>query len=365
MPESEIDNKIEIDIENKSENKTEIENKDELKEEEELKEEDKKELINFLSRFSKLSTVFVLIILFVLIYIVTAPFSTFDSPKMIQINTGDSLKTISSEFKEEGIIKSSSLLRFSISVLGGQNKIKAGVYKFEKPSNVWNVAYRLVNENYGYLPIKITFPEGINSSGILKNIEAKIPDIKNSASYELDKQNLISKEGFLFPDTYFFPPNATLKIITDRMSDEYERKIKKYRADIEKSGHTEKEIITMASILEEEVKSKEDKKMAADLLWRRIEKGMLLQVDSTIGYLNGKVSHELTKEDLSTNSPYNTYKFKGLPPTPISNPGIDAIEAALFPTKNEYLFFLTDSLGKTYFSKTYEEHLRFKRLYIR
>ncbi len=92
---------------------------------------------------------------------------------------------------------------------------------------------------------------------------------------------------------------------------------------------------------------------------------MLLQVDSTLGYINGKTSFELTLKDLATSSPYNTYKNKGLPPAPISNPGLGAIEAAIFPIKNDYFFFLTDSEGNTHFSKTYAEHLRFKKMYIR
>ena len=92
---------------------------------------------------------------------------------------------------------------------------------------------------------------------------------------------------------------------------------------------------------------------------------MPLQVDSTIGYINGKKSSDLTLDDLAMNSLYNTYKNKGLPPSPISNPGLDAIEAAITPLKNDYVFFLTGDDGKTYFSKTYAEHLKFKKLYIR
>ena len=319
----------------------------------------------FVSRISAVIAVPFALLLLVLIYFFSAPFGSFSKPLMIEINSGDSLKTISAEIKDNKVIRSSDLLRLMISVYGGENKIKAGVYEFDKPANVFNVAYRLSHQDYGYIPVKLTFPEGINSKEILNIIDSKFPDLKNKPNYETDKLLATSNEGYLFPDTYFFPPNADIKMITDRMLSEYKIKIKKYQTAILQSGHSESDIIIMASILEEEVKSSEDRKMVADLLWRRIAKGMPLQVDSTLGYVNGKKSSDLTLSDLSTNSAFNTYKNKGLPPTAISNPGIDAIEATLYPTKNDYLFFLTSNDGKTYFSKTYAEHLKFKKLYIR
>ncbi len=319
----------------------------------------------FVSRIFVLVMVPVVLLVLVLFYFVSAPFGSFGKPLMIEINSGDSLKTIAGEIKDNKIIRSSDLLRLMISVYGGQNKIKAGVYEFDKPANVFNVAYRLSHQDYGYIPVKLTFPEGINSKEVLSIIDSKFPDLKNKPNYETDKLLIVSNEGYLFPDTYFFPPNADIKVITDRMLSEYKRKMKKYQSVIASSGHTESDIIIAASILEEEVKTSDDRKMVADLLWRRIAKGMPLQVDSTLGYIDGKKSSDLTLNDLAANSPFNTYKNKGLPPTAISNPGIDAIEAAMYPTKNDYIFFLTSQDGKTYFSKTYAEHLNFKKLYIR
>ena len=319
----------------------------------------------FLSRISKVILIPIILFLLIAIYFVSAPFGSFNKPLMLEIDSGDSIKTISSEIKEAGVIRSSNLLRLMISVYGGENKIKAGVYEFDRPSNVFNIAYRLSHQDYGYTPVKLTFPEGVNSKDVLNIIDSKFPNLKNQSSYVSDKLLVTSKEGYLFPDTYFFPPNADLKTITERMYSEYKRKIKKYESVIAQSGHTEAEIIIMASILEEEVKTADDKKNVSDLLWRRIAQSMSLQVDSTLGYVNGKKSSDLTMDDLAMNSLYNTYRNKGLPPSPISNPGIDAIEAAIFPTKNDHLFFLTGNDGKTYFSKTYAEHLRFKKLYIR
>jgi len=319
----------------------------------------------FISRILKIILIPIILIILVTAYFLGAPFGSFSKPKMIEITSGDSLNTIAVEIRDAGIIRSADLLKLMVTINGGQNHIKAGVYEFDRPANVWSVAYRLSHQDYGYVPVKLTFPEGINSRDILKIIDSKLPDLKNSPTYDTETNLVVSKEGYLFPDTYFFPPNADVKTITDRMSAEYKRKIQKYESAILASGHTEAEIITMASILEEEVQTAGDKKMVADLLWRRIKNGMMLQVDSTLGYVNGKKSADLTMDDLATDSLYNTYKNKGLPPGPISNPGLSSIEAAITPSPNDYVFFLTGDDGKTYFSKTYAEHLKFKKLYIR
>ena len=312
--------------------------------------------LTYIKRIIKLSSIIVGILFLLFIYFISPDNS--NRTNTIEISSGDSIKSIATTLKNNHIIRSTSLLRLSISLMGGENKIKAGVYQFDKPQDVFTIAYRLSHEKYGYIPVKLTFPEGITSKDILNIIYSKYPNLNSSSTISL-------KEGYLFPDTYFFPPNADINMITNRMYKEYDTKIKVLRDNINRSGHSESDIIKMASILEKEVNSTEDRRMVADLLWRRISNGMLLQVDSTLGYVTGKESLELTMNDLSSNSPYNTYKYKGLPPTPISNPGIDAISSAINPISNEYLFFLTDKEGKVHYSKTYEEHLRFKKKYIR
>ncbi|MEI7513041.1 MAG: endolytic transglycosylase MltG, partial [bacterium] len=125
------------------------------------------------------------------------------------------------------------------------------------------------------------------------------------------------------------------------------------------------EIITMASIIEGEAMKDEDRKIIADILWRRIDIGMMLQVDTTFMYINGKASSEITKADLKINSPYNTYTHKGLPPTPISNPGIEAINSAMFPTANKYLYYLSDKDGVMHYAVTFAEHKKNKEKYLR
>src|SRR3989344_259098 len=125
------------------------------------------------------------------------------------------------------------------------------------------------------------------------------------------------------------------------------------------------EIIIMASILEEEVKSTEDRKIVSEILWKRLKLGMGLNVDSALTYVLGKISAELTASDLKYDSRYNTYRYRGLPPTPISNPGMDAILAAMNPATTKYFYYLTGKDGKTYYAETLEKHALNKRKYLR
>jgi UPF0755 protein len=149
------------------------------------------------------------------------------------------------------------------------------------------------------------------------------------------------------------------------LSDNFEKQI--LSVDFDKSLTSKKldEIITMASIIEGEAVKDEDRRLITDILWRRIEIGMPLQVDTTFMYINGKSSSELTKADLKINSPYNTYVNKGLPPGPISNPGIEAINAVIFPTANKYLYYLSDKNGDMHYAETFAEHIRNKEKYLK
>jgi UPF0755 protein len=171
------------------------------------------------------------------------------------------------------------------------------------------------------------------------------------------------REGYLFPDTYFVSGSVNPSEIIQMMENNFTKKITSVPG-IATSTHTLKDIITMASILEGEALPK-DRAVVAGILWKRLGMGMPLQVDSTFSYVNGKNTYELTLDDLKIDSPYNTYEHKGLPPGPISNPGLDAIISALTPTKTKYLYFLTEKDGTIHYAKTFEEHKRNKELYLK
>lgn len=288
----------------------------------------------------------------------------FSSKKYVTIDAGQGATSVAYELERNGIVRSGKmtetlLINFTKS---SKKHISAGIYLFEKPQNAITIARRMANSDYGYVPTKVTIPEGVNSKTLASIFKNKIPTLDQGILEQMAK----AKEGYLFPDTYFFPPVVTEEDIINRLSTAFEIQVRKKFADsIEKSDHSFEEIITMASILEEEVRTTEDRRMVADLLWRRIEEGMPLQVDATLAYINGKTSAEMTLKDLKQDNPYNTYTNKGLPPGPISNPGIDAIEAALNPLPNKYVFYLSDKDGITHFSKTLDEHNKLKKKYLR
>ena len=174
---------------------------------------------------------------------------------------------------------------------------------------------------------------------------------------------ILTLEGFLFPDTYFFPKNISaeeaVKIILQNFNKKTDSVFRKTAADKEVY-----DILIMASILEKEARTAEDKKIIADILWRRLKEGRPLQVDASLQYITGRNTFELTKKDLKMDSPYNTYRYKNLPPAPISNPGIDSIEAAFEPEANPFWYYLSDKDGIIHYSKTFEEHKSKKEKYL-
>ena len=174
-------------------------------------------------------------------------------------------------------------------------------------------------------------------------------------------------EGFLFPDTYRIFKGARTIDIAKKMLDNFDSKLTdKMREDIDRQGKTVYEIVTMASVIEKEVRSQEDMKTVSGIFWNRIEVGQALESCATLSYILGVNKPQYSIEDTKTDSPYNTYQNRGLPPGPISNPGLNAIKAAIYPEQTDYFYFLsTSDTGATVFSKTYDEHLRNKAKYLK
>jgi UPF0755 protein len=247
-------------------------------------------------------------------------------------------------------------------LLGGQKRVIAGDYYFPKPASVFRVAWVLHKGEFGLIAIKTTIPEGLSSYEIADILEKNLPNFNsNEFLTQVDKDGV---EGFLFPDTYFFMPNAKASDVILTMRENFARQIKEYEADIAKFQKPINEVVTMASLLEGEGKDLPSKRIISDILWRRIRKEMPLQIDAPFKYYNGKNSYTLTKDDLAEDHPYNTYLNKGLPPTPINNPGIDSIRAAITPTPNQYWYFLSDKKGNTYYAVDFEGHKRNRGLYL-
>jgi len=179
----------------------------------------------------------------------------------------------------------------------------------------------------------------------------------------VEKPGHVSYEGYLAPETYRVFKDASILDILKKMIKQREKEItKEVWSDINKSGRSFYEILTMASLLEKEVQKSDDKARVADILWRRYDKNWALQVDSSVHYAVDKTGTVFTTEqERRSVSPWNTYKYSGLPIGPISNPGLASINAALYPEKNNYWFFLTGKDGKVFYGRTIEEHNYNKR----
>lgn len=301
-----------------------------------------------------------LIIVLTLLFSISAP-STKVKEQNVDISNGLSLMEISVLLKDDNIIRSENLFRVFVILLGGENSIKAGPYLFLGNDNLFKVVVRLIKADYGVPVKKITIIEGMRSRDMLNLFGTEFTNIDRVAF----EKELLSREGYLFPDTYFFPLSSTSGDIVKMLSDNFLHHIE--NIDLNKSNTSKdlNEIITMASIIEGEAKEDNDRRIIADILWRRLEMGMPLQVDTVFMYIMGKPSSEITKTDLKIDSPYNTYINKGLPPGPISNPGIEAINSVMFPTPNKYLYYLSDKEDVMHYSVTFEEHKKNKEKYLR
>ncbi|MEK7612798.1 MAG: endolytic transglycosylase MltG [Patescibacteria group bacterium] len=298
-------------------------------------------------------------ILFSLIYFVvlSAPLS-FPSGTLVKVPQGSTVAAVANKLKDRHIIRSVFLFE-AAARLSGQ-KVIAGEYYFENPQNVIIVASRLARGEYDLKPVRVTIPEGANSYEITSLLAKALPDF----DADMFRTLATPKEGFLFPDTYFFYPGAEPELVLQTLQNNFTTSIARIATTTLFADKPITEIVTMASILEEEAATTEDRRIIAGILWRRIEIGMALQVDAVFPYIIGKNSFELTSSDLKTNSPYNTYANKGLPPGPISNPGLDAIAAAMTPLKTTYLYFLSDRQGNFHYCSTYVCHVANKQKYL-
>jgi UPF0755 protein len=200
-----------------------------------------------------------------------------------------------------------------------------------------------------------------------KYASGKLPDFSQEFSILADKPKSYGLEGYLFPDTYRIFNQAPVLDVIEKMLGNLDAKFTPMmRADIARQGRTIYQVITLASIIEKEVRIAEDRKIVSGIFWNRLAIGQALGSDATLSYILGDKDAAHSIEQTKIDSPYNTYHYAGLPPGPICNPSLDAIIAAIYPAATDYYYFLTDpKSGKTIFSKTLEEHNRNKQKYLK
>ncbi len=291
------------------------------------------------------------------------PPANFPEHRIITIENGASLSTIATKFKEEGIIRSVGIFKTLVIAFGGDKKVLAGDYLFDKPKNVLSVAEKMATGDFGVEKVSITLPEGLSSKEMAEILDEQLPEFNKEEFVFLTKD----LEGYVFPDTYLLFPSTTAPEALKMMKDTFDKKVRTpLQKEIDDSGKTMDEIITMASMIQDEaLDDYEEKQMISGILWKRLDKGMRLQVDATLRYVNGKTSGEMTNADLAFDHEYNTYTRAGLPPTPIGNPGIDSIKAAIHPKSSEYYFYLHEKSGTIHYAVTYEDHKKNINLYLK
>jgi UPF0755 protein len=296
---------------------------------------------------------FLLIFLFFVISLfywgIFFPKDKISGEKIFIIEKGKGIFQIGKNLEKEGLIKNRIFFFVYLFLIGKEKNLQAGKYYLSSSMNIPQIAQKIIKGEIA--KIKVTIPEGFT----VKQIEEKL-------GLKLPGENL---EGFLFPDTYEFSIDVSGEEVVKKMKENFERKISPYKEEIEKKGKKLEEIVIVASLIEKEVKTKEDKELVSGILWKRLENGIPLQVDATITYITGKKTTKIPLEDLQIDSPYNTYKYKGLPPGPICNPGLESILAALYPKDSEYWYYLSNLEGKTIFSKTLTEHNLAKEKYLK
>ena len=271
---------------------------------------------------------------------------------IVRVPKGVILGDIAGRLEEKDIIRAPRLFIAAVEFFGDEKKVKSGHYLLNNPENAISLAFRFARGKFGVPAVSVRIPEGFSSHEIIKLFDGRFFNLDRKEFVRLAAEN----EGYLFPDTYFFYPTMAADEIVEIMRENFNEKTKSLTADILRSEHSQKETIIMASIIEREALKEKDKFLVSGVLWNRIKIGMPLQVDAPFAYISDKSTYELTRADLAGNSPYNTYKNRGLPPTPIGNPGLVAIRAAIEPTESSYLYYLSDRSGNVYYAKTFEEH---------
>lgn len=307
----------------------------------------------------------VLAVCFLIYNFFTGPFA-FRAPvdsrlhgALVEVAPGESAASLGKDLKTKGVIGSATLFNLYTAILGDTKKIQAGLYLFKRPTGIIQAENRFIKGDFGLEIGKVTFPEGFTARQVAERLEANLPLFDKEKFWSIAS----GSEGYLFPETYFFTPGDSEREIYTAMILMFRKKTASlWPSDI--SASAKEDMVKMASVLEREVKSPEDMKIVSGIFWKRIKAGIALQADATIAYERGKASAELSTEDLKKDSPFNTYTRRDLPPTPISNPGLNAIEAALVPEESPYLYFLTDEDGKVYYAKTFEEHKKNKEKYL-
>ncbi len=300
------------------------------------------------------------------------------------IRSGEGVRDVAHDLKVKNLIVSEQAWNLYIILTGRRSALLAGDYTLNATMTGREIATVLADGQIDADEVTVKILEGWTSKQIATELEKKdviaaadfLPAVATSDSRTLlpdsyysfltDKPAAADLEGFLFPDTYRFFKKTSAAHVIKKFLDNFGQKFTPAMQTAAKAkNRTLFEMVTMSSILEAELRSDTDRAKASDLFWRRLDQGMALQSDATVNYVTGKGRAQPSIADTQIDSPYNTYKYPGLPPGPIGNPGVSALRAAVTPSPNRYYYYLSAPDGTTYFAETYEQHLANKNTYLK
>lgn len=301
------------------------------------------------------------------------PFASGENYQNFVIPRGYSASQIGNKLEEKGIIKNALAFKFYSQLTGRSKKILAGEYELSSHLSLLQIVDLLTK---GPVELWVTVPEGLRSEEVAERFIAGLE--KQSEEAGTFRSEFLSladgEEGYLFPDTYLFPREASASSVVNTMTNTFDKKMEALQEGIDASNLSLNEIVTLASIVERESRKDDERPVVAGILLNRLEIGMGLQADATVQYViasqncTGEINcnwwSTITRDDLSINSPYNTYRFRGLPPGPIANPGYTSLEAVVYPGETDYLYYLHDSDGNIHYANTLDEHNANVRNYL-
>lgn len=276
------------------------------------------------------------------------------STKIFVVKPGQSLNEIANNLALDNLIRNRLVFYLVVKKTGAEKKVQAGDFRLSPSMDVFEIVRQL---QHGTLDVWVTVVEGLRKEEIAQIYSQKL----NIAEVDFIQK---AKEGYLFPDTYLIPTQATSDQIIKIMEDNFETKYAPIRNKIKGLRLTELEAVTLASLVEREAKDKQDRPIVASIILKRLRNDWPLQIDASVQYVVGYQPDEktwwkknLTAEDLKIDSPYNDYINTGLPPGPICNPGLVSLNAiAEADINTPYWYYLSDKTGKMHYAKTLEEH---------
>lgn len=272
----------------------------------------------------------VIALIVLMIFGFTLPPREFPVGVVVEIPTGSSTSQIGEILYQNKAIQSAFFFNLFAQHLSIAEKLQAGFYQFEKPLMLWQVIARLESGKFSGNPVKLTVPEGLSIQELADLVDHRFSNINPDQFVTAASPYA----GFLFPETYFLPPEIETGQLLKLMRKNFDQRTVDLEEEIEKSGRTLDEIVNMAALVEAEVKTKEDRALVAGILWKRLDQKMRLEVDVAT----------------------STYEQAGLPEAPIVSPGLESIEATLHPKTSPYLFYLSDKNGKIHYARTFDEH---------